>query len=324
MPKAPDRKAAQEALERLLRPFRGYLKDNAANRAALAAAALTAVLRPSLPTAPGILIDGNNPAVGKGKLARTLSALATGGLPAIVTEGHSDEETEKRIATAVLQGAPVILLDNLQRHARQLDAGKHAHRAGGRHPHLRQARQPAGAVPGAGPADGQQRQPAAGHAAPDPVRFGSWSPTRSPSCGASTSTRCEEAMRDRASCSRPPSPWCWHGCGSGTSPENKEHRKPLGSFEEWADLVAGAVSWLTGKNPIDLIEEQKDQSPQAADERRVIDALVEWQGRLEGEKAAPVSGGTRRKRQPESMQNSGLASSSSRASGQHRSRLVIG
>ena len=58
-------------------------------------------------------------------------------------------------------------------------------------------------------------------------------------------------------------------------PENKLHCKPLGSFEEWADNVAGAVSWLTGKNPIDLIEERKEQDPYAADERRVIAALVE-------------------------------------------------
>ena len=40
-------------------------------------------------------------------------------------------------------------------------------------------------------------------------------------------------------------------------PENKAHRKPLGSFEEWADLVAGAVSWLTGTNPVDLIEAEQ-------------------------------------------------------------------
>ena len=38
-------------------------------------------------------------------------------------------------------------------------------------------------------------------------------------------------------------------------PENKPFRRPLGSFEQWADLVAGAVAWLTGENPIDLIED---------------------------------------------------------------------
>jgi hypothetical protein len=58
-------------------------------------------------------------------------------------------------------------------------------------------------------------------------------------------------------------------------PENKAFRRPLGSFEEWADLVAGAVAWLTGRNPIGLIEERGEQDPGMADERRVIEALAE-------------------------------------------------
>jgi hypothetical protein len=41
------------------------------------------------------------------------------------------------------------------------------------------------------------------------------------------------------------------------------------------------VSWLTDKSPVDLIEEQKDQSPQAADERRIIEALAEQYGQDE-------------------------------------------
>src|SRR4051812_8954112 len=70
-------------------------------------------------------------------------------------------------------------------------------------------------------------------------------------------------------------------------PENKAHRKPLGSFEEWADLVAGAVSWLTGTNPVDLIEESKDQDAGAADDRRVIEALAGWQQGLRDERGSP-------------------------------------
>src|SRR3954454_15115244 len=69
--------------------------------------------------------------------------------------------------------------------------------------------------------------------------------------------------------------------------ENRTHRKPLGSFEEWADLVAGAVSWLIGKNPVDLIEESKDQDAGGADDRRVIEALAAWQQALRDEKGHP-------------------------------------
>jgi hypothetical protein len=50
-------------------------------------------------------------------------------------------------------------------------------------------------------------------------------------------------------------------------------KKTLGSFEHWADLVAGAVDWLTGTNPITLIEERKAEDQGRAEERQVIDAL---------------------------------------------------
>ena len=49
--------------------------------------------------------------------------------------------------------------------------------------------------------------------------------------------------------------------------------KTLGSFEEWADLVAGAVEWLSGQNPINLIEERKAQDPMRSAEAGVIAAL---------------------------------------------------
>ena len=37
--------------------------------------------------------------------------------------------------------------------------------------------------------------------------------------------------------------------------------------------MAGAVEWLTGINPISLIEERKAEDPGRAEERQVIDAL---------------------------------------------------
>ena len=55
-------------------------------------------------------------------------------------------------------------------------------------------------------------------------------------------------------------------------------RTTLGSFEQWADLVAGAVEWLTGINPITLIEERKAEDPKRGDERQVIAALHAYFG----------------------------------------------
>jgi hypothetical protein len=117
IPERPTKADAAAALDTLLRPFRGYLGDLAGEapesgrfqrlRCTIAAAALTAILRPSL--------DGNVPGAGKGKMGRALAAICAGRHPSIITEGHNDEETEKRIASAILGGSPAILLDNLQR-----------------------------------------------------------------------------------------------------------------------------------------------------------------------------------------------------------------
>jgi hypothetical protein len=96
----PTKADARRALVILLAPFRGYIRgkpktDRQRLRCAFAAAVLTAILRPSLQAAPAILVDANVPGAGKGKLARGLAVIATGRYPSIVTEGHSDEETEK-------------------------------------------------------------------------------------------------------------------------------------------------------------------------------------------------------------------------------------
>ena len=44
-------------------------------------------------------------------------------------------------------------------------------------------------------------------------------------------------------------------------------------------LVAGAVEWLTGINPVTLIEERKAEDPRRGDERQVIAALHECSAR---------------------------------------------
>jgi hypothetical protein len=69
--------------------------------------------------------------------------------------------------------------------------------------------------------------------------------------------------------------------------ENKPHRLEFGSFEAWGDLVAGGVSWLTGENPIDLIEDRKQQEQKAAPDRHAIEALAAWQAGLTDTRGNP-------------------------------------
>ena len=105
---------ALQALRVLWQPFRLFpLVDDVARGVALHGL-LTAAIRASLPTAPGIGFDA--PAAGSGKtlLARCIGILATGTDPAILPPADNDEETRKRLFAALREGHRVILWDNVR------------------------------------------------------------------------------------------------------------------------------------------------------------------------------------------------------------------
>jgi hypothetical protein len=80
------------------------------------AALLTAVCRPSLPLAPGVLFRGpsiSGAGTGKGLLGRCICIIAFGREPHAVTAGATAEELEKRIAAELIEGSPALFLDNL-------------------------------------------------------------------------------------------------------------------------------------------------------------------------------------------------------------------
>ena len=85
---------------------------------------LTAVCRPSLLLAPGILINApsiSGAGAGKGLLARCITTIAFGKQPHAVTAGPNREELEKRIAAELIQGGPCVFLDNLNHRAFKSD-----------------------------------------------------------------------------------------------------------------------------------------------------------------------------------------------------------
>jgi hypothetical protein len=86
------------------------------DESAFLAALLTAVCRPSLPLAPGVLLLAppmSGAGAGKGLLARCIANIAFGREPHAVTGGTNAEELEKRIAAELIEGSPVLFLDNL-------------------------------------------------------------------------------------------------------------------------------------------------------------------------------------------------------------------
>ena len=85
-------------------------------------ALMTAVCRPSLHLAPGVLLRAasmSGAGAGKGLLARCICIIAFGREPHAVTAGATAEELEKRIAAELIEGSPALFLDNLNNTAFQ-------------------------------------------------------------------------------------------------------------------------------------------------------------------------------------------------------------
>lgn len=94
------------------------------DESAFLVALLTAVCRASLHLAPGILLHAaplSGAGAGKGLLARCIAHIAFGRDPHAVTAGPDNQELEKRIAAELIQGSPVVFLDNLNNRAFKSD-----------------------------------------------------------------------------------------------------------------------------------------------------------------------------------------------------------
>ena len=97
----------------------------AADESAALVALLTAVCRPSLHLAPGLLVRAaalSGAGSGKGLLVRVFCAIAFGRAPAAVTAGGTPDELDKRIGAELMAGGPVVFLDNLNDMALRSDA----------------------------------------------------------------------------------------------------------------------------------------------------------------------------------------------------------
>lgn len=85
------------------------------DRAAAVALLMTCVMRRLLPAAPIGGISASTPRTGKSKLARVIALIARGQYPSILNIGQDETETEKRVDAALLDGDPVVMIDNVSR-----------------------------------------------------------------------------------------------------------------------------------------------------------------------------------------------------------------
>lgn len=139
VPEKPTRDEAESALLTLRQFFRTFpfadayldgdghiclLMPPAHDESAALTGLLTAVARPSLALAPGLIVRApslSGAGTGKGLLARTIAAIATGVAPEATPAGHSPEELDKRLVSAALAAAPVVMVDNVNSQALRSD-----------------------------------------------------------------------------------------------------------------------------------------------------------------------------------------------------------
>jgi hypothetical protein len=112
-----DAQAALIKLKHLLREFsfqdrQGNGLERRLNCSVAISALLTAQLRGSLPTSPIYLIRADTPGTGKSYLVDVIAMVATGQLCPVIAIAGSREETEKRLGSVLLDGLPIVSLDN--------------------------------------------------------------------------------------------------------------------------------------------------------------------------------------------------------------------
>jgi hypothetical protein len=110
----PNTAAIQSAFAQLWEPVKDFPFDGDVSRSCQLAAMLTSVVRSCLPTAPGFGLDAPTPASGKTKLAQCIAALGTGRVESLLPPPTEDEETRKKIATALAKGKSVVIFDNME------------------------------------------------------------------------------------------------------------------------------------------------------------------------------------------------------------------
>lgn len=111
----PSLKEAKKAAQMLLDLFKDFPFVADEDHTAALAGIITALIRRSLPAAPMLAITAPTPGTGKTLIAETFAILATGRRASVLSLGHDDAESEKRLAGILLAGDPCIVLDNIER-----------------------------------------------------------------------------------------------------------------------------------------------------------------------------------------------------------------
>lgn len=113
VPETPTRQDAMTAMQRLAALLAEHCFEQDVDGVAGIAQLMTVPLRASMQRVPLLVADAAYPRTGKDYLLATAALIGTGFRPTIFTLGETREEQHKRIGAALLLGAPVISLNNV-------------------------------------------------------------------------------------------------------------------------------------------------------------------------------------------------------------------
>jgi hypothetical protein len=282
VPDRPTKEDALAALDDLKQPLREYpfkTRDgesgevNVAQSVALSYL-ITIVNRPAFPVVPGHAFSGNNPGVGKGKLVAIGSILATGTTPAVVNQGAKDEEFEKKLSTRMLSGVSHIAVDNAERTLRGdlldqvISEDTVFIRILGKLEGLN--------VPNTFTATATGNKLIfSGDAIRRWLQGDIESPQERPELAEFTFEPLEEARDNRAKLvvAALTIVKAYIVAGRPNKPRS------FGSFEEWSDMVRGALIWLGEPDPVKSVEIVRANDPKKNLEARVLELWAEtYQG----------------------------------------------
>lgn len=115
IPENPDRTAAEQALVRLRQALATFPFDSEISEAVALSAMLSAVMRPAIDLAPLFMVTAPVAGAGKGMLVDGFSVLGTGHSIPVSSGDEKPEELQAAIESLLLEGAPMLSLDNLER-----------------------------------------------------------------------------------------------------------------------------------------------------------------------------------------------------------------
>lgn len=111
----PTRADAEVALDFLKMPFKDFPFVNDASCAVALSAALTILVRRTLRSAPAHGATAPTMATGKTLLLNTVSMIGTGREPSFMSQGKDGEEDEKRFLAALMKQDSMLVIDNISR-----------------------------------------------------------------------------------------------------------------------------------------------------------------------------------------------------------------